>query len=294
MTYAEFLAHLDMRIAYLLKTLVLLLALIMCMQKTVNCQNLILYKTIDTIKLYLEVHHAETNHAKNPAIIFFFGGGWIGGNRSHFIHHAQYFKKRGITCFLADYRIANIHGTTPFESLRDAKSAIRYLRAHANQLNIDPQKVIAAGGSAGGHLAAATAMIDGFDDDQDDMSVDCVPNALVLYNPVIDNGPAGYGFERIGPSYKSFSPLHNIDCLVPPTILFLGTEDPLIPVETAEYYANSINRIGGRCDLHLFQGQRHGFFNYRNFDHYRTTVILTDEFLVDLGYVDQDPVVSIE
>lgn len=169
--------------------------------------------------------------------------------------------------------------------MKDAKSAIRFIRANATQFGIDTAKVVAAGGSAGGHLAAATAMITGYDEATDDLSISCKPNALALFNPVIDNGPAGYGYNRIGADYKDFSPLHNVEKGVPPSIFFLGTKDDLIPVETAEYFQTTIQRVGSRCELKLYKDQPHGFFNLRNRPYYELTVAEMDVFLTDLGFL---------
>ncbi len=265
---------------------------------TVNCQEteLIMYKQVDTTKLYLEIHHAKGIEPgdKAPAMIFFFGGGWVKGDRMHFEHHARYFSNRGLTCFLADYRTKNKHGTPPFECLKDAKSAICFIKSNAKKFNIDSAKVIASGGSAGGHLAAATALIDGFNHKDNDLSISCVPDALVLFNPVFDNGPGGYGYDRIGDRYKEFSPLHNIQKGAPPTVVFLGTEDPLIPVETAEYFKVVMEKVGSRCDLHLYEGEKHGFFNYGNKEYYIKTVYEADQFLNSLGYIDGEPVIEIK
>ena len=169
-------------------------------------QKQVLYKQIDTTRLHLEVYNPEKMEAGKdyPAMVFFFGGGWKTGDRTHFLNHAKYFSKRGLVCFLVDYRTRDKHQTTPFESVKDAKSAMRYIRKNASQFHIDETKIIASGGSAGGHLAAATAFIDGYNEIGDDLSVSCIPNALVLFNPVIDNGPGGYGYERISDSYKNF------------------------------------------------------------------------------------------
>jgi acetyl esterase len=118
--------------------------------------------------------------------------------------------------------------------------------------------------------------------------VSCIPNSLVLFNPVIDNSPGGYGYERIGEAYKNFSPLHNINKGAPPTIFFLGTNDDLIPVETAQYYKVVMEKVGSRCDLKLYKGEGHGFFNYRNTKYYNQTVAVTDRFLQSLGYIDSN------
>ncbi|WP_051891911.1 alpha/beta hydrolase [Arenibacter algicola] len=261
-----------------------------------NSQEEILYKRVDTTQLFLEVHYPPNMESSRsyPAMVFFFGGGWVGGNRSQFLHQAQYFAKRGVVCFLADYRTSKINGTTPFESVKDAKSAIRFIRKNATKFNIDGTKLIASGGSAGGHLAAATALVEGYNDPADDMSIDCIPNALVLFNPVVDNGPGGYGYERIGETYKDFSPLHNIKKDAPSTILFLGTKDHLIPVVTAEYYKLVMEKVESRCDLKLYDGKGHGFFNYKDFESYKSTVAAVDQFLVSLGYLKTEPIVNIE
>ncbi|QDH81657.1 alpha/beta hydrolase [Echinicola soli] len=220
-----------------------------------------------------------------PVLVFFFGGGWVMGHKSKFKPHAEYFSERGIISVLVDYRVRSRHKTTPFEALEDAKSAIRFLRSNAEKFHVDPDRVIASGGSAGGHLAAATATVDQYNDDRDDMRISPKPNALVLFNPVIDNGPGGYGYERIGEEYLCFSPLHNLRKGAPPTIMFLGTEDHLIPVETAQYYKKVMERIGSRCDLYLYEGQPHGFFNFKYREYYDKTITKAAEFLVSLGYI---------
>ena len=260
-------------------------------------QEKVLYKQVDTTSLYMEVYYPSPleDTKKYPAMVFFFGGGWIGGSVEQFEPHARYFSKRGLVCFLVDYRVLSRHKATPFKSLKDAKSAIRVIRQRADQFRIDPSRIIAAGGSAGGHLAAACAIIQDYDAPTDDPGISPAPNALVLFNPVIDNGPGGYGYYRIKTAYKSFSPLHNIVSGAPPTIFFLGTKDHLVPVETAQYYKKVMEKVGSRCELHLYEDQGHGFFNRdRNFEHYRKTVMAADTFLQSLGYLDQQPKVEIE
>ncbi|WP_313790382.1 alpha/beta hydrolase [Flagellimonas okinawensis] len=210
------------------------------------------------------------------------------------MNHAKYFSRRGLVSFLVDYRTESKNNTTPFESLKDAKSAIRYIRENASSFNIDKNKIIAAGGSAGGHLAAATALIDGFNEETDNLSISCVPNALVLFNPVIDNGPNGYGFERIGDKFKDFSPMHNINKGAPPTIIFLGTKDHHVPIETAYEYKTKMEQVGSRCDLKIYEGEKHGFWNHRNFENYKKTILEADCFLQTLDYLKEDPIVPIE
>ncbi|MBN3519436.1 alpha/beta hydrolase [Algoriphagus lutimaris] len=259
-------------------------------------QEVVLYKEVDTTQLFIEVIYPEEMDPSQeyPAMVFFFGGGWVSGDRSHFEHQADYFAKRGLVCFLVDYRTRSKHQTSPFESLKDAKSAIRYIRKNAVEFHVSPSKIIASGGSAGGHLAAATALSSDFNERTDPLDISPIPNALVLFNPVIDNGPGGYGYERIGETYSSFSPLHNIRAGAPPTLLMLGTQDRLVPVITAEYYKLVMEKVGSICELKLYENQPHGFFNYPNFEYYQKTLLAADEFLQTLGYLDDQPKVKIE
>ncbi len=265
-------------------------------KKVSLAQEQVVYKKIDTLELKLEVYRSGAKQESEglPALVFFFGGGWTGGTTAQFEPHAKYFSDRGVVCFLVNYRVNSRHQTRPFESLMDAKSAIRFIRQHANEFQIDPNKIIASGGSAGGHLAAATALIEGFNEPTDDQNITSKPNGLVLFNPVIDNGPGGYGFERIGEAYRDFSPLHNIRTGAPPTIIFLGTKDELIPVETMKYYQTVMEKVGSRCELFLYEGQPHGFFNYRNFEFYQKTLLQADLFLQSLGYLKESPFVPIK
>lgn len=254
------------------------------------------YKRIDTTTLKLTIYYPDAYRDGDqfPAMIYFFGGGWNGGSIDQFRPHAEYFSGRGLICVLADYRVKSRHGATPFDAVRDAKSAIRYLRQHQRELGIDPDRIIGSGGSAGGHLAAAAGNVEGLEEPAEDLSISSKPNALVLFNPVYDNGPDGYGYNRIGDRYPEISPMHNITESAPPTITFLGTEDRLIPVETAREYCRRMEAVGSRCDLFLYEGQGHGFFNKRNDEMYRKTVFHADQFLALLGYLRGEPEIRID
>ena len=83
--------------------------------------------------------------------------------------------------------------------------------------------------------------------------------------------------------------MHNIDENTPSTIVFLGTEDRLIPATAAQKYKKLMNDRGRRCDLHLYKGQGHGFFNFRNEEYFTKTVVEADRFLASLGYLQGKP-----
>ena len=195
-----------------------------------NPDSILTFKTIGEVKLTLHVFRPsgwETSGAR-PAIVLFYGGGWLGGDIFQFYPHAQYLASRGMVAMVAEYRVENIHGTSPQECVMDGKSAIRWIRVHADELGIDPSRLVAGGGSAGGHVAAAAATVSGFNESGEDTSVSCVPDALVLFNPVFDNGPEEFGYDRVEPYWREFSPAHNISSDMPPAAVFLGTEDVLV------------------------------------------------------------------
>lgn len=250
----------------------------------------------DPVTLHLNVFEPDDHQASDqrPAIVFFFGGGWVGGSPSQFYPHCQHLAERGMVAISAEYRTKSGHGTDPRACVLDGKSAIRYIRQHAKSLGIDPDRIAAGGGSAGGHVAAATGTLTQFDEPGEDADISSKPNALVLYNPVFDNGPDGYGHQRVKAYWKDFSPMHNIDSSTPPTIVFLGTKDHHIPVATAKKYQSLMKKAERRCVLHLYENQPHGFFNYGKSskkrdspDHYQITTKHLDSFLSSLGWITE-------
>jgi len=250
-------------------------------------QKVRVYKQADTTDLRLFFYYPDENVSDKPypVIVFFFGGGWNRGNITQFEPHAKHFASKGMVAILADYRVRERHGTTPFDAVSDAKSVFRYLRQNAELLGIDPNRIAGSGGSAGGHIAAAAAMVPGLDDPKDDLSVSPRPDALVLFNPVFDNGPEGYGFERIGDRFSEISLIHNITPGNPPTIVLLGTNDHLIPVATAEKFVHLMKEAGNNCELFLYENQGHGFFNYHNHDYYLSTIEQAGIFLRLHGFI---------
>lgn len=255
----------------------------------------VIYKTIngDTLNLTFRYPVDFKKSKKYPTIIFYFGGGWNGGTVEQFKPQAEYFASRGMITVLADYRVKSRHKTTPYEAVADAKSAIRFLRQHAKELNVNPKKIVASGGSAGGHLAAACGNCPGLDEASEDLSVSSKPNAVVLFNAVFDNGPDGFCHERMGERWQEISPAHNINKKAPPAIVFLGRKDHLIPVSTAENYKAKMDAVGRRCDLHLYDGAGHGFFNKTKYggEFYIKTVHETDVFLKSLKYLKGEPTI---
>jgi len=280
---------------HLIRTIIavpILLVFVQCAGPPLAHEHQVVYKSFIKNDFKLHIFNPPNHRASDQkaAIVFFFGGGWKSGNPNQFHRQSKYLAARGMVSVCAEYRVKTRNDTSPRECVKDGKSAVRWLRSHCKELGIDPNRIAAGGGSAGGHIAAATAALTEFNQPEEDPSVSCVPNALVLFNPVIDNGPDGYGYERVKNYWEDFSPMHNLSESMPPTIFFLGTKDDLIPVATAEEYKKRMEELGGRCDLHLYDGQSHGFFNhFKSPVHYSETVIEMDRFLISLDFLDGDP-----
>lgn len=251
------------------------------------------YKTVDGTDLTLDIFYPEghTPDDSSPAIVFFHGGGWRAGTKGHFAPQSDYLAKRGMVAISVEYRLTEKHGTTPQECVKDGKSAMRWVRSHANELGIDPDKILAGGGSAGGHVAAATVMIDAYVEDTDDLSVSCRPAALVLFNPVVDNSSHGYGYDRVKDYRETISPLENVSENLPPMLFLVGSKDTAIPEDSSRLFEQRVEEKGGRCDLIVYEGQEHAFFNYGR-EYYPITVAAMDDFLVDLGYLEPLPETS--
>jgi len=254
------------------------------------------YKQVEDTKLFLHVFNPKDHKAsdRRPAIVFFFGGGWNGGTPKQFEPHCTYLASRGMVAITAEYRVKSRNKTTPFECVKDGKSAIRWVRANAGKLGVDPKRVAAGGGSAGGHVAAATGNCLGLEEEGENLKVSSKPDVLVLFNPVYDNSSKGYGHDRVKPRWKEISPMHNIRKGAPPTIVFLGTKDKLIPVSTAQEYEKRLVAVGSRSELHLYKGATHGFFNKGKGDAYPDTLIKMDDFLNSLGWLKGDPIIKKE
>ncbi|MFK5924266.1 MAG: alpha/beta hydrolase fold domain-containing protein [Verrucomicrobiota bacterium] len=226
------------------------------------------------------------------AVVFFFGGGWRGGTTKQFDPHCKRLAERGMVAMTAEYRIKNKHGSPPFESTQDAKSAMRWVRAHASELGIDPEKIAAGGGSAGGHLAAATATIEAFNDKGDDLEISPKPNALLLYNPALDLNLPGveksWGKEIAG-KIIAISPLQHVQASLPPCIIFHGIADSTVPYATAEAFVKKAKALGAKNVVLIGYADRaHGFFNFGRGGgkDFQSTMKKTEDFLVKLGWIN--------
>lgn len=235
----------------------------------------LVYKQVAGHSLQLHVFHARGQAgpgSQQPpaALLLFHGGGWAHGHASQFYPQCRQFSQLGITCISVEYRIASRHGSTPADAVDDAHDALRWVRSQARSLRIDAERVAAGGGSAGGHLAAALGVglrrpgrLAGAEHGGDSLGAgpSTRPAALLLLNPMLDLSPGQPDHMLVAPYWHSVSPMHHVAQGVPPTLVLSGTDDPEVPVNTLQTFCERLLRSGTPCELQLFPGGRHGFFN---------------------------------
>ena len=237
----------------------------------------------------------ESHSAALPRSVaaFFFSSGWDHGQISQFAPHSVYFASRGMVCVAFEYRVHSRHGTGPLESMEDAADAIRWLRANAATLNINPNQVIGVGGSGGAHAIAATALLaPPLKRGETLPEVHPIPNALVLFNPVLDTSKHGFGMDRFpdAASAKKHNLIRAIRKQLPPTLIMHGTADRVVPFNGSAVYARKASRKKNICRLMEFEGAGHGFFNCNvSFENYEATLMAMDAFFVELGFIAPDP-----
>jgi acetyl esterase len=260
------------------------------------------YKTVgDTaLKVYVFVPEGHGAEDRRPAVVFFFGGGWRNGSPGQFAAQARYLAERGMVAICADYRVSSRAEVTPIGCVEDAKAAMAFVRENASRLGIDPARIAAAGGSAGGHLAACTGVVEGFDPPEAKASSRA--DALVLFNPAVQLAPFGEeaglrqdAVSRIdaatGGRSKEISPVHHVGANEPPTIIFHGVDDETVPYATVQRFGALMREKGNRCEVVGFKGAGHGFFNAGRGDEsaHKATTRLMDEFFGSLGWLDGEP-----
>lgn len=255
------------------------------------------YKQTPQGELKLQVHYPPDWKAtdRRPAIVFFFGGGWKNGTTAQFLNQATYLATRGMVAVRADYRVLSRQQTTAESAVEDAKSAVRWVRVKATELGVDPQRIVASGGSAGGHLAACTGMTAAYEAKNEDTKVSSRPNAMVLFNPALDlaalevaeKWPEGKGDGKA--IVPQIDPARFIKSGLVPTVVFFGTADRML--DHARAFADKSKVLGNRCEVFTAAEQPHGFFNRAPWQ--EVTLRQTDVFLTSLGYLKGEPTVKI-
>jgi acetyl esterase len=255
--------------------------------------KVVVYKTTPQGDLKAHIYFPPNWSAKDrrPAIVLWVGGAFRSGTVTEFLSKAEYFGSRGMVAICAEYRGRLLHNVLLDSCAEDARSSMRWIKSHAAELGIAPDKVVACGGSAGGTLSFLVSREKGPDAGTDDLTVTPRPSALVLFNPAVGKrvldvigwgGPAQAGVNAQVLALDT--PQHN----EPPMIMFYGTKDNFLPV--AREYHRKAQAMGHRCEIWIADKMGHAFFNFQPW--HDATLYLADKFLVSLGYLEGPPTIK--
>ena len=225
------------------------------------------YKTVDDFELEIHLFLPENldQTEKRPVIVYFSGGSWSEGKPDWNFSACKSYAKKGWVGVTVEYRLAYRHGTLPFEAVMDAKSAIRWLRQHADEYNIDINRIVASGNSAGGHLVLSTALVENWNEKSDNLKYSCVPNVLLINSGVYDLTDENTQWIRQGLKKrnqnenlaKEISPNYLIKKDLPPTLIIHGTNDRNVPYSTAEQFVKKMTIEGNNIEFHSLNGAGH-------------------------------------
>lgn len=241
------------------------------------------YKKIDSVKLEAHIFYPEgfKKTDKRPLYIFFHGGGWNTGNPEWGYGICQKYASKGLVAISFEYRLLNLHGVKIPECIDDAKSAVSWARKNARELGIDSEKIVAEGFSAGGHLAACTAIIDDADrESNNDKSISCKPNALILKS-------ASYSVKEFtgmnGGNGELISPLYQVKSGLVPTLMFHGTNDHIVPFKEFQSFVDKMKKLENDFTYHSFEGAGHFFIMNKRYNEIASK--MTEEFLISHGFI---------
>lgn len=215
-----------------------------------------------------------------PGIVLIHGGGWIGGSRTAFASTARDLARKGFVVANIDYRLAT---EAPFPgAVLDCKAAVRWMRAHAEELKVDPGKIAVIGGSAGGHLAAMVATTHGnefFSDEgnhsdrSDEVQAAVIMGAGVDQVARVKESKTGSirncviffegEYDEVPERYAQGSPITHLSKQTPPILMLDGEKDR--PGERYVEFRKKLDSFGVRNDFAVVPGAAHGKWAAKEF-----------------------------
>ena len=259
----------------------------------------VVYKKINGIELSVNVYYPQNNAGqKKPAIAFFHGGGWAYESPQKFDLACVRYTNMGFVCFAFEYRLSITEdGKVPHpditlvECVKDARSAMRWLKDNAETYGIAPDKIVACGQSAGGQLALGAALFNEINEANDALAINPEPNAIILYSSNFNTVEAWADMimDDRRDEIWSVSPYHNLKPGMPPVIAFHGTADRMVPYSVVKRFRDKTKNMGNQFELITFDGRRHylGDADQSKKAYYNEKILQrTDEFLKKLGFID--------
>jgi pectinesterase len=253
------------------------------------------YARYGTRELKLDLYRPSSGKGPFPGVVFIFGGGWARGNRSSFQRQAAYLATKGFVSATIDYRLS---GEAPYPAaVYDCKAAVRWMRANAGKYKIDPQKIAASGGSAGGQLAAllgTTGDVRTLEGDGGNSNFSSRVQAVVAFNGVYDfvshmvrtktqlsiqnmTEFLGGTLNQVPELYVEASPVAHVSATSAPFLILHGTGDTTVPYTQALEMQKALQSVGVTAELFSAKDANHGFFQQPRY--FEPTVQRMEEFL---------------
>jgi acetyl esterase/lipase len=208
-----------------------------------------------------------------PGVLLLHGGGWRSGDRSQLRGYGILLGREGYVCVASEYRLAPAHHWPAH--LHDVKAALRWMRANADRLGIDPERIAVSGNSAGAHLALMLAATPGepeFEGEGGNPAVATeVAAVIAIYPPtdlthLVGTDPQSDDAVRtfLGPAViaetaRRASPIAYARADFPPTLLIHGTADTVVNYRESLRMFEALEAAGAPVELHLYAGQPHAF-----------------------------------
>lgn len=230
------------------------------------------YKTVDGFKLDLHIFQPDSidQKTKRPVIVSFSGGSWTKGTPEWDFYNCASYAKKGWVAVAVEYRVADRFETTPFEAVKDARTAIRWLRMNASKFNIDTNRIVAAGNSAGGHLVLATALANEINESTDNLNISASPNLLLVNSGVYSlyaDGSTDWISKDLKDKtlVKKISPQHLLTKGLPPMLIIHGTNDQSVDYGSAKVFAEEMKQLGNQFEFETLEGAPHHIWYDRRY-----------------------------
>jgi acetyl esterase/lipase len=233
------------------------------------------FSKVGEVELRLDLAMPHDKEGPFPAIVCIHGGGWVGGDRRQMAQTINALAARGYVAITPDYRLAP--GDRFPAQLEDCKAAVRWLRAHARDYHVDPQRIGAMGFSAGAHLACLLGVTDrrdgmeGGGGNPDESSR--VQAVVSFFGPTDLTKPVfskeaqtnnlvpllGGALEEQAEAYRRASPVGYVTKEAPPFLFLHGAEDRVVPVQQAKDLAERLRQAGVSAQVEVVPGEGHGW-----------------------------------
>jgi len=240
----------------------------------VTVRESVAFHEVDGLPLLCDVYEPPEERRNGVGVLLLHGGSWQNGDRTQLKGYGILLGREGYTCVASEYRLLPDHGWPA--QIHDVKAALRWMRANADDLGIEADRIAVEGNSAGAHLALLLAGTAGMEElaGTGNLGVsEEVAAVMAVYAPTVLTIPTGRALTEGGElMLRSFgegeegrrnaelaSPLTHAGPSFPPTLLIHGTADTIVPHRSSELMYEALTAAGVAVDLHLIAGQPHAF-----------------------------------